>query len=969
MKSNNKGFTLVELIAVIVVLSFLITIASTIFVNVRQSVLNGDYNNIISYLESKALEYANKTDINNVSVETLIKEGYVNPDNETDIYDPRDNTTLNCYVFKTTFEDNKYVISSIVESKPDKNNKCTFNEEQYFEICNYNETTGICERIDGTKWYSENMNLRVKYKNDLLSKNEKTTFLWKSNTGLTSEDEMVEINVEDNTYRIYYTSAIELIDQNVSGIANKYVKIDKEPPIITNIKKQAEADRIKVTPVATDGNGSGVYGFSKPDSNGDCSSDKKVYNKEPFEYAGEARDEFFCVMDNVGNYAKFGPFTIDNKKPTISSKGNQEIEVGENKEISDYFDWKCNGEDYSDQDNCEVSCDYSNTKDLTVGEKNITCTVTRNNGNSASASVNIDVIPIAPDKPNVTTYYTKTTDFYNGTLTNKDIDFKITRGGEKIVTEYQYKVGDNTNWIKVTPDTNYNGSFTFDEDFNGKIYIKACCSTKKHEKCSESVEKKVNIDKTPSTPNVITYYENTNNIYDGTWTNKSIDFKITPGKKDDLITKYQYKVGVNGQWIDVSDNGLFTYGNDVNSKIYIRAYYKDSKSTRYSGEATKDIKIDKTNPTCSLSASGSNVSVVGKDNNLDSSGISTSNTASYNTKSLSISSGVFYGFVKDKAGNTGECSMTFTNATTKYNKTTTTCEEDVTEKDYYDCYKSLDSCTSGWENCTYCKTDKCRKSTVAVSKTYTRTSKKCLREATQYTCSKSATYCGGKNSKTACQNAGCYWKAVALGGGSCYASSSSVNQYKCSDGSLNGSTCYKYKQSSCPSGWSKTATSYSYYWSSTSTNSASSCSSNTFNCNSSNFNSTYVSCSDPKYSCSSGTYPNSGSYCYTYGGYNGCSSGTKSGSSCYLYDRTSCSSGWSKSFSHTEYTYKYSPSSTTDKNLTTCTPSTGYSASCSGSSSSRKTNIANKVNVTCSSTTTCPSGYKLVSNSTSYCYK
>ena len=94
---NKKAFTLTELIATIVILSILITLSVVVFVNIRRSALETEYSNLVSYLETKGIEYANSTNITTISVEDLIKEGYVKPDDESDIYNPINKTSLNCY--------------------------------------------------------------------------------------------------------------------------------------------------------------------------------------------------------------------------------------------------------------------------------------------------------------------------------------------------------------------------------------------------------------------------------------------------------------------------------------------------------------------------------------------------------------------------------------------------------------------------------------------------------------------------------------------------------------------------------------------------------------------------------------------------------------------------------------------------------------------------------------------------------
>lgn len=173
----------------------------------------------------------------------------------------------------------------------------------------------------------------------------------------------------------------------------------------------------------------------------------------------------------------------------------------------------------------------------------------------------------------------------------------------------------------------------------------------------------------PSTPKIVAKYENRNGaVYTGALTNKSIFVSFEPGEETDLVTNYYYKYG-NGSWqspswISMNNSvGTFTYTTDIDKTIYIKACYKDESGEKCSGSSSgQALRIDKTSPTCKLSI-GSTVSIGNKSSDVAKYGVSRSSTISYGTSSLRTSTGTFYGYVEDAAGNPGSCSASVTSTT------------------------------------------------------------------------------------------------------------------------------------------------------------------------------------------------------------------------------------------------------------------------------------------------------------------
>ena len=73
---NKKGFTIVELLCVIVLLGIIVSIGVLSVSSIRGSILNKQYKNIKTEIELAAEKYYEDTSYATVYVETLITEGY-----------------------------------------------------------------------------------------------------------------------------------------------------------------------------------------------------------------------------------------------------------------------------------------------------------------------------------------------------------------------------------------------------------------------------------------------------------------------------------------------------------------------------------------------------------------------------------------------------------------------------------------------------------------------------------------------------------------------------------------------------------------------------------------------------------------------------------------------------------------------------------------------------------------------------
>ena len=303
---NRKGFTLTELIAVIVILAILISVSTVTFISVRRNVLKKQYDELVMYLETKAEEYADDTSIIVITVEDLIKEGYVTPDDGSDIYNPQTKESMNCYIIKSVFENGRYK-AKLSERLSSEDGKCsTYIKSKDIEICRYDGEN--CYSIGEDEWFKEDITLGVKYRKTLLSGDD-ITYNWTSTNGYTSNDAMIKTNTElvsRDTYKC------EVVIDGIQGEASSIVGIDKQPPKVISVTFDENWTTSKDVVIdATDMGGSGIkgYGFD----NNTCEEFQKD-NKFLVTVNGTYN---YCVVDRAGNVTT-DTIKVDkiNSKPT-----------------------------------------------------------------------------------------------------------------------------------------------------------------------------------------------------------------------------------------------------------------------------------------------------------------------------------------------------------------------------------------------------------------------------------------------------------------------------------------------------------------------------------------------------------------------------------------------------------------------------------------------------------------------------
>ncbi len=327
---KKKGFTLVELLAVIVILAIIITIAMTGFNSVSKRMKEKAYENLVKYIETKASVYANESKNLVTNVDNLIKLGYLDSDDEAgNIYDPRDRRhILNCHiVFIENAEGNYYGHFSDEENCETENVNLNISLKAF--------KAGTHEEIPENTWVNTNVDLKVVLKNDEPFEEIK----WRTHFDLDNDNKNEYIVKVDDGKLINNSYFAKVRTATTSGEVSKQVKIDKEAPRVIRFSLSEEDSKKTWSNVKTlvlemtDGNGSGLAGYyikklEEANETPTCSTviDDYITNKktEATYSVSENGKYYACVRDEAGNVSKEPQnniITIDNidtTKPTCN---------------------------------------------------------------------------------------------------------------------------------------------------------------------------------------------------------------------------------------------------------------------------------------------------------------------------------------------------------------------------------------------------------------------------------------------------------------------------------------------------------------------------------------------------------------------------------------------------------------------------------------------------------------------------
>ncbi len=370
VKKHNRGFTLVELLAVISILAIISLIAIGAYNGVNSNAKQKAYENKVSQIETSAAKWAKENNIDrttSISVNKLVVEGYLTADESTEnglskIVNPTDNKNMICNTIKISYKNGE-----IIASYDEKTQNCTLAnqaiDDTKIKVVAYTQDTNTKLSPNSNNvlpWTNKDLTLVVSSDTyiDQSHESEKNPII-KASYDYNGNTVDKDVIVLDKNKSNIYTGTSYLSDPNTyynainidaSVIYNGNIVITyhfkdgstKSKTINARIDKEeatasviANAEWItsnqKVIVKADDGNGSGAKklyigtgsAYNSPGVNSIelCSNGKCTYEKE---YEVPTTGEYnIWTEDNVGNISvypknKISVNNIDNTTPSCT---------------------------------------------------------------------------------------------------------------------------------------------------------------------------------------------------------------------------------------------------------------------------------------------------------------------------------------------------------------------------------------------------------------------------------------------------------------------------------------------------------------------------------------------------------------------------------------------------------------------------------------------------------------------------
>ena len=313
MKKCSKGFSIPELLAAIVIMGILVTIAIASYNGISKNMKQKTYENKLSLIKTKALEYAidNEVDVATISVAKLVDEGYLEMENDTDANEKISNPLggyFDCYKIDINRSLDDYDINvndsndcALADSDTLASNINIYAYEDDGDPLGDNNKLGVNKDI---RWTNNNVYLYLDPASlgGLASQEMTITWSINGNNDIKSSNVINYPSTNSEYANIYKLETSYLLNTRVivkvqtsSGLLSKSVniKIDKEKPSLaldTNASYETSSKVItfngqKSATLNWDTNSSGVtyYGYVKDKAGnvGKCSINVRRLTSHP----------------------------------------------------------------------------------------------------------------------------------------------------------------------------------------------------------------------------------------------------------------------------------------------------------------------------------------------------------------------------------------------------------------------------------------------------------------------------------------------------------------------------------------------------------------------------------------------------------------------------------------------------------------------------------------------------------------
>lgn len=755
---KKKGFTIVELLAALAILGIIMLIAvpgyKVVVEKINESTLSSKKNLAVAAAE----KYSSDTGAVAISIKILIKEGRLEADNELGEYiNPVTKEDMSCNIIKVNLNINGTNNGEFTNEK-----NCSSDIEELNLA--YSNIQIIKKDSQGRTlpngWVNTSpVTLSYVFKDEVNHlENYVTNTRWIGEEPVESATKQVSASsIKTGVYGVYVTT-------NQNGVttyhsATTEVKIDLQAPVFTKepeIKRKDEYTKgtKEVWVETSDQNGSGIYGYYYAKNLGECPTEKSQYQKsesENFSLYLEQGTYGICIIDNAGNKGEKKTVTIDK----------------------------------IDNDGPVISSAYVTSNDSRY--------------NSLSTTVHLQISDLNPIYVYISTSGYETGGDWQSY--SSSIGYTLS-GGYDGVTRTYYIVAQDSLGNKSQTTTTYT-PYTECTSTNTFFIPTTECSNK----CGDG--KKQGIDRTKDnyTEKICKDVDAEQACYDDSGCIPECSISVSSGTMGDN-NWYKTNVGLilsvsNGGGNRVSAYGITTSSSETYNNTNSATQSAETSGQRWYGyvqnanghtnTCTISVKVDKTPPSCTATKSNT-----GKTNGVTATFSCTdegSSVVSCTSKKTELKSSQSYS-IKDKAGNSGTCSVTVTSET-QYRKrscdTCTSCSSAACTS-YYSCYtsgcgseqyiSSTYSCNCSWATCSdshsyYGNSSSCCDAGGNCYKNY-QVCSTCYNYSWRYLyCAHSE--CGCASRAADCSACGCStWGSYGSWGTRNYCSQASINSNSCS---------------------------------------------------------------------------------------------------------------------------------------------------------------------------------------------